>query len=142
MTQNKKIPRPKPGQNSSGKTTGTVRKKPSPNHTLFEHLIEPLHQAELEAEQDADDGADRGLQDLIRQLEDGVFRRAVDEGTAEAVDDGGHNQAHQAADDGALYGALAVLIHKFADGPGDQEALQAVGDQREEHGRRIEEEIS
>ena len=109
---------------------------------LFEHFIEPLHQAELEAEQDADDGADRGLQDLIRQLEDSVFRRAVDEGTAEAVDDGGHNQTHQAADDGALYGALAVLIHEFADGPGDQEALQAVGDQGEEHGRRIEEEIS
>ena len=95
-------------------------------------------QPALPAEDHAEDGADGGLQDLEGELEERIFRRAVNKGTAEGVAGHHDHSADRNADPGRqLRAALPELVGK----EGDHHGLQPVRDQRDKHGGRIKQKI-
>ena len=92
-------------------------------NTSRRKTVPELLQAGREAEQHRRHCAEGGLEDLKRQLQQGRFRRRVDEGPAQGVsrdiDDHPQDHAHQRA-------AAFVILKKPVRSQGDLHSLQAL----------------
>lgn len=119
--------------------TISLRKRQPLSRRLAELPGELCERLYLPAQHHAERRSDERLQDLIGELCDRRGGRRVDERAAERVADDHDDRAEQHADEGCDHG---LLLHHPVGAERNGDRLQSVRDERDEHRRRIKEEIA